>query len=51
MKKKNAKIIFTAAVLLVLLAGSIAMDAALPSYHIAITVVKRPLCTHWWQSP
>ena len=41
MTLKKKQTIFTAAVLLAILAGSIALDAALPSYHIAITVVKK----------
>ena len=41
MTLKKRQTIFTAAVLLAILAGSIALDAALPSYHIAITVVKK----------
>ncbi|SFP64973.1 amino acid/amide ABC transporter membrane protein 2, HAAT family [Oscillibacter sp. PC13] len=39
MKKKQT--IFMAAVLLLLLAASIAVDAALPSYHIAVKVIEK----------
>ncbi|MBQ8389619.1 MAG: branched-chain amino acid ABC transporter permease [Oscillibacter sp.] len=41
MTLKKKRIIFTAAVLLALLGASIALDMTLPSYHIAITVVKK----------
>ena len=43
MKTTNNKtgMIATAVVLAVLLAACIAVDAALPSYHIAITVIKK----------
>ena len=41
MTLRKKKTIFTAAVLLVLLGASIALDMTLPSYHIAITVVKK----------
>ena len=42
MKTTNNKsgLIGTAVVLVILLAACIAVDAALPSYHIAITVIK-----------
>ena len=39
MNKKQT--IFTAAVLAVLLAACIVVDMTLPSYHIAITVIKK----------
>ena len=39
MTKKNA--IFTAAVLLVLLAACVVVDLTLPSYHIVVTVIKK----------
>lgn len=38
---KKTKMVFTAAVLVAILAGCIALDATLPSYHIAITVIKK----------
>ena len=43
MKTTNNKsgLIGTAVVLVILLAACIAVDAALPSYHIAITVIKK----------
>ena len=41
MTKTKKKTIFTVVVLAVLLAGCIAVDASLPSYHIAITVIKK----------
>ena len=43
MKTTNNKtgMIATAVVLAVLLAACIAVDASLPSYHIAITVIKK----------
>ena len=43
MKTTNNKtgMIATAVVLVILLAACIAVDAALPSYHIAITVIKK----------
>ena len=41
LKKNNQKTIFMAAVLVLLLAGSLVLDMMLPSYHIAITVVKK----------
>ena len=41
MTLKKKQTIFTAAVLLVLLLASMALDATLPSYHIAITCVKK----------
>ena len=41
MTLKKKRTIFTAAVLAVLLGASIALDMSLPSYHIAITVVKK----------
>ena len=43
MKTTNNKsgLIGTAVVLMILLAACIAVDAALPSYHIAITVIKK----------
>ena len=41
MTLKNKKIIFTAAVLLVLLAACVLVDMLLPSYHIAVTVIKK----------
>ena len=40
-RKNNKKVIFTAVVLAVVLAVSIVLDMMLPSYHIAITVVKK----------
>ena len=39
MKKKQT--LFTAAVLAILLAACVAVDMTLPSYHIAITVIKK----------
>ncbi len=39
--KQRQKLILMAAVLVVLLAASMAVDAALPSYHIAIKVIKK----------
>ena len=41
MTLKKKQTIFTAAVLALLLLASIALDATLPSYHIAITCVKK----------
>ena len=41
MTLKKKRTIFTAAVLALILAASIALDMSLPSYHIAITVVKK----------
>ncbi|MBQ2738855.1 MAG: branched-chain amino acid ABC transporter permease, partial [Oscillibacter sp.] len=41
MTLKKKQTIFTAAVLAALLLASIALDATLPSYHIAITCVKK----------
>ena len=41
MTLKKKQTIFTAAVLLVILGASIALDLTFPSYHIAITVVKK----------
>ena len=41
MKKTNRETIITAAILLAVLIGAFALDAALPSYHIAIKVVKK----------
>jgi len=41
MTKTKQKTIFTVVVLAALLALCIAVDAALPSYHIAITVIKK----------
>ena len=41
MTKTKKKTIFTVVVLAILLAGCIAIDASLPSYHIAITVIKK----------
>ena len=41
LKKNNQKTIFMAVVLVLLLAGSLVLDMLLPSYHIAITVVKK----------
>ena len=41
LRKNNKKTIFMAVVLLLLLAGSLVLDMMLPSYHIAITVVKK----------
>ena len=41
MTLKKKQTLFTAAVLAVLLAASIVLDATLPSYHIAITCVKK----------
>ena len=41
MTLKKKQTIFTASVLVLILAGSLALDLLLPSYHIAITVVKK----------
>ena len=41
MTKSRKKTIFLAAVLVVLLAASLAVDLALPSYHIAVKVIKK----------
>ena len=41
MTLKKKQTIFTASVLVLILAGSIVLDLMLPSYHIAITVVKK----------
>ena len=41
MTMKQKKTVFTAVVLLAILAATIALDAALPSYHIVITVIKK----------
>ena len=40
-QKNNKKTIVMAVVLLLILAGSIVLDLTLPSYHIAVTVVKK----------
>ena len=41
MTMKNKKTIFTAVVLAVLLAACIVVDMTLPTYHIAVTVIKK----------
>ena len=41
MTMKQKKTVFTAVVLLAILGAAIALDAALPSYHIVITVIKK----------
>ena len=41
MKMNQKKTIFTAAVLLVLFAACVVVDLTLPSYHIAVTVIKK----------
>ena len=41
MTKTKKKTIFTVVVLALILAGCLAVDASLPSYHIAITVIKK----------
>ena len=41
MTMKKKKTIFTAVVLAVLLAACVAVDLTLPSYHIAVTVIKK----------
>ena len=41
MTKNRQKTIFTAVVLAALLAGCVVLDMTLPSYHIAITVIKK----------
>ena len=41
LNKNNQKTIFLAVVLVLVLAGSLVLDLLLPSYHIAITVVKK----------
>jgi len=41
MTKTKKKTIFTVVVLALILAGCIAVDLSLPSYHIAITVIKK----------
>ena len=41
MTKSRKKTIFLAAVLVVLLAAGVAVDLALPSYHIAVKVIKK----------
>ena len=41
MTMKNKKTVFTAVVLAVLLAACIVVDMALPTYHIAVTVIKK----------
>ncbi len=41
MKKQNQNLVFLAVLLVVILGASIAVDAALPSYHIAIKVIKK----------
>lgn len=41
MKRMKRETLLTAAILLAVLVGAFALDAALPSYHIAIKVVKK----------
>ena len=41
MTMKKKKTIFTASVLLILLAACIVVDLTLPTYHIAVTVIKK----------
>ena len=41
MSMTKKKTIFTAAVLLVLLAACVVVDLTLPSYHIVVTVIKK----------
>ena len=41
MTSTKKKTIFTAAVLLVLLAACLIVDMTLPSYHIVVTVIKK----------
>jgi branched-chain amino acid transport system permease protein len=41
MTKQKQKIVFTAGVLLVLLAACLIVDMTLPTYHIAVTVIKK----------
>ena len=41
MTMKNKKTVFTAVVLAVLLAACIVVDMTLPTYHIAVTVIKK----------
>ena len=41
MTMKNKKTIFTAVVLAVMLAACIVVDMTLPTYHIAVTVIKK----------
>ena len=41
MTMKKKKTIFTAVVLALVLAGCIVVDMTLPTYHIAVTVIKK----------
>ena len=41
MKNMKREYVITAAILLAVLVGAFVLDAALPSYHIAIKVVKK----------